>query len=288
MLQHFLQQYPNGIAQFESNKSGPTITLVAYTHGNEIAGIAAFDYLLNQYQIQDKLCCGRLQLIIGNIAAALENKRCLEKDFNRVWDFSAEDSNTVEYQRAEEIKPYLLQSDIVLDIHSTSRPSIPMGLVAHPQTVPNALLDALVTPYLVYDILPFLHGKPLVSFVQEYRPEAICLAIETGQHTEENSRQSAISNSLTLLSHAGIIAPIDMPKNQKKKIKVHTAIYAKTLETHFLYSKNPQSFDVIPAKTAFVFDGEKELHTEEESVILMPSAPTYIGEEIGYLAEETA
>lgn len=286
LLQSFLENYPNGIAQITSANPGPTLTLIAFTHGNEVAGIHAFAYLMNEYKIQDKLKCGTVQFVIGNIAAALVDKRCVEKDFNRVWDFSDQDANTIEYKRAEEIKETILRSDILLDIHSTSKPSIPMGLLSHSNQVPNALLDTLITPYLVYDIFPFLHGKSLVSFVQEKKPKAICLAIESGQHTETESIQSAIANSLVLLSHAQMIEPLETQIHIKKKLIVKKAIHAKSLEVKFPYSDSPKSFDTIPANTPFVFDGDTELFTEYETVILMPSMPTYIGEEIAYLSQE--
>lgn len=284
-LQKFLDRFCDGIGVFEGPEEGSTVTIVAFTHGDEIAGIHVFDYLINTYHLEQHLKKGKVQLIIGNIEAAKLKKRLVEKDFNRVWDFRADSSHTYEYKRAKEIADHLLQSDVVLDLHSTSNPSQPMILPFGAHSLPLELRAQLHSEYVIYDILPLLHGKALVSFISEQKPSTACFAIESGQHTELATLENAVQNSLHVLGHYGLIPVSNSLAQKKQHLQVFKAIHAKNMEVKFLYSDKPKSFDTVAAGKPIVFDGVETIYADEDSVIIMPSMPKYIGEEIGYLAK---
>lgn len=286
LLNQFLGQYPDGICTITSENIGPTITVVAFTHGNEIAGMHVLNFLLNEYHLAKNIKKGKVQLIVGNIEAAKKNQRLVDKDINRLWDFTSTDNHTYEYKRAKELTKHLLESAAVLDIHSTSNPSEPMILPVSRHTFPLALRNTLHSNYVLYDILSLLHGKALVSFVQEQNPKAECFAIESGQHTSSATLNNAIENSLQFLGYYGVIPTQTHMPHAKKNLQVFRAIHAKTMDIKFLYNASPKSFDFIAAQSAIVHNGLETIYANENSYMIMPSQPKYIGEEIGYLAKQ--
>jgi succinylglutamate desuccinylase len=106
---------------------GPTIAIVALTHGNEPVGLSIFESLI-QTGILDGIQSGKIMLVCSNIQAhevyLKQNDplkfRFIDHDMNRIWnDDFIENSN--EYNRREELKIILSQADIILDIHSVSK-----------------------------------------------------------------------------------------------------------------------------------------------------------------------
>lgn len=144
------QYWPNGVITYTSDKPWKTITIMALTHWNEIAGLQTLDYLINDFNIWKKLEFWTLNLVLWNLKAFEKNQRILETDMNRVWDFAEANKNTYEYQRAFELKEILAQSDYFLDIHSTSLPAWAF-LLPH-SNVSSDLLDKLKWTYSISHI----------------------------------------------------------------------------------------------------------------------------------------
>jgi hypothetical protein len=101
----------------------------ALTHGNEICGAIAVDRMLRQ---RVRPVRGRLTLAFANVAAFLRfdpanpyASRCVDEDFNRVWNPQALDGpgRSVELQRARQLRPFVDAADYLLDIHSMLEPS---------------------------------------------------------------------------------------------------------------------------------------------------------------------
>lgn len=282
-----INQFKNGVKVISNHHTGPRITLVASTHGDEISGLHVFRYLLEDFHIEQKLKTGTLQLVISNLEAAKQAKRFIDTDCNRVWDFTEKNSVTYEYHRAMEIAENLCQSDALLDIHSTTNPSLPMLIPADNITLSDPLLKAFVTPYIISNILPYLHGKALISYVAEKKPACPTIVIECGQHTDTKSITTAITNTLNFLAYFGMVEnpTSDATLSNTKHLKVIDVIRARTMTPEFLYSKSPKSFDFIPRGTAIITDANTVLTLDEDCYLLMPCLPRYIGEEIGYICK---
>ena len=108
--------------------------------------------------IGKKVKKGSLRLLISNIEAYNTYKsqkdplkyRFIDHDMNRIWNTPfIEDS--VEYKRREELKPILLQSDIILDIHSVSKGDDVLG-IADKKSLSDAEKFMDVEKILVQDI----------------------------------------------------------------------------------------------------------------------------------------
>jgi hypothetical protein len=113
--------------------AGPRVAVVGGMHGNEPAGEALLGFL------GERLKAG---LVAGEVVAVLANPHALElgerhssggKDLNRLWDRETlERLRTLptedlcyEEQRVLELAPMVMGCDVILDIHSTSRPTTP-------------------------------------------------------------------------------------------------------------------------------------------------------------------
>ena len=110
---------------------GPCVAIVGMMHGNEPVGGAVIDRL--ESVIQSHLVSGSVMTVRANLRATALNVRHLPDgvDMNRQWDSdnltrmqsTPGDALCYEERRARELAPVLMQADVVLDLHSTSRPS---------------------------------------------------------------------------------------------------------------------------------------------------------------------
>lgn len=105
----------------DSEKSWKTITIFAWIHWDEISWINALNELLKKFEKKElTLKNWKLNLVtLCNIKANKENKRFISKDLNRCFKKSNLWENPEEI-RALELMNILDESDILLDLHSTS------------------------------------------------------------------------------------------------------------------------------------------------------------------------
>jgi hypothetical protein len=107
------------------------VAIVGLMHGNEPVGGAVLEQL--EGCIAKHLTCGSVLTVRANLRAAALNVRHLDDgvDMNRQWDAdtlarltaSAEEDLCYEELRSRQLAPLLLGCDLILDLHSTSRPS---------------------------------------------------------------------------------------------------------------------------------------------------------------------
>lgn len=128
--------------------------LLGGVHGNELTGIAVVKRLLADFLE------GKRALTRGSLILALGNLRAIERgmrgsvphaDMNRV--FTARklaDPSDYEEWRASELAPFMASSDILIDIHSTNKPSKPFAVAKALDGVRLALAGCFpVEEYLV-------------------------------------------------------------------------------------------------------------------------------------------
>ena len=127
--------------RFNGQAAGPHVTLQALTHGNEVCGAIALDWLLRTGFRPSR---GVLTLIFAN-AAAYQTfdaadpfaARCLDEDFNRLWDESVLEStrdDTSDLRRARELRPIYDSTHALLDLHSMTDPAPPGTVPAPPNS----------------------------------------------------------------------------------------------------------------------------------------------------------
>jgi hypothetical protein len=114
------------------------VTILGGVHGNELVGIEVVKWLREQLSAHPEWTTGMTGELIfglGNPAAIEIGRRATspDTDLNRCFQVHPDrNPSTVEAQRAEEIRPILERTDILIDIHATNKPSPPFLRVAGP------------------------------------------------------------------------------------------------------------------------------------------------------------
>ncbi|MBZ0151887.1 MAG: succinylglutamate desuccinylase/aspartoacylase family protein, partial [Planctomycetes bacterium] len=70
-------------------RPGPTLLVLAGVHGNEPAGVAAVQRVLDTLQQRELAVRGRLVAFAGNLRALAEGRRFVDRDLNRGWSRGA-------------------------------------------------------------------------------------------------------------------------------------------------------------------------------------------------------
>src|SRR5687768_3334598 len=123
----------------DSGKPGPTVMVQALTHGNELCGAHALDFLFREHVKPSK---GKLVLAFANVAAFArfdfddpDRSRYIDEDYNRVWADAVLNGarDSAELRRARELRPFVDDADYPLALHSMTercRPLLARGMPA--------------------------------------------------------------------------------------------------------------------------------------------------------------
>ena len=268
----------------DSGRPGPQVMVQALTHGNEICGAIALDWLLQQrFEPQ----CGRLTLAFANVEAYARfdpadpfPSRCVDEDYNRVWSddslFGIGDS--IELQRARQLRPFVDAAELLLDIHSMSEACSPL-MVCGRVDKNAACARALGVPgHLLIDT-GHPAGLRMVDrggFGDPHSPKR-ALLIECGQHWERAAAAVAIDTLVRFLGLTGLAEPawwqarlqVAQPQAQHLE-RVTEAVVARSADFHFLVPAVGLSV-IAQAGTAIAQDGEQVWTTPyDNAVLVMP------------------
>ena len=269
---------------FDSRRPGPEVMVQALTHGNEICGAIALDWLLAQ-RFEPR--CGSLTLAFANVAAFQRfdpldpfPSRLVDEDYNRVWSdaslFGPGDS--VELRRARELRPFVDDAERLLDIHSMSEPCRPLmvcGTVeknvgfARELGVPGDLLIDTGHPAGMRMIERGGFGDP--------QSPKVALLIECGQHWEQSAASVAIDTLVRFLGLTGVAdagwvqANVRLPPPPVQRlVRVTEPVVARSSGFRFLVPT--VGLSVVPAAgTPIAQDGDHVWVTPyDDAVLVMP------------------
>jgi predicted deacylase len=269
---------------FDSGRSGPTVMVQALTHGNEICGAIALDWLLREGFRPQR---GRLTLAFANVAAFRRfdpadpfPSRLVDEDYNRVWSdatlFGARDST--ELRRARQLQPFVDAADLLFDIHSMSEPCRPLmvcGTVeknvayARELGVPADLLIDTGHPAGIRMVDRGAFGDPA-------SPKR-ALLIECGQHWERAAAEVAIDALVRFLGLTGAADPawvdahvrLPLPPVQRL-VRVTEPVVAQSAAFRFLVPTVGLSV-IAKAGTPIAHDGDRIWLTPyDDAVLVMP------------------
>lgn len=274
------------VHRFDSGQPGPTVMVQALTHGNELCGAIALDWLFQQGVPLPAQ--GQLILSFANVEAYLRfdeddpsNSRCVDEDLNRVWadETLFGNGDSIELRRARALRPFVDAADFLLDIHSMQdacRPLMVCGLLdkgaafAQQLGMPGDLLIDTGHP-------SGLRMRDRGGFGDAASPKN-ALLIECGQHWERSSAEVAIDSLVRFLRLTGVVdeawaAPrLRLPLSAKQHlVRVDQPIVALSSDFHFLFPV--RGLDVIEkAGTPFAQDGDTLFTTRyDNTVLVMPS-----------------
>jgi len=245
----------SGLKVIDSQKPGPTITIMAGVHGDELCGIKAFKKIIPQIKLKK----GKVYFILGNLKAIKLNKRQHQANLNRMFkDDSLIDAKTklaYEYKRSREIMPYLDDSDALLDIHSAmNKDSIPFAICEKPFINIAKLLpvNTIASGFTVME--------PGGTEGYMYQNKKIGICIECGNHISDLSDFNAIQAIYNFLNYFDMV---NMPC--LKKVFVY---YIYKTKTNFKPIKYFKDFDPIKKGSLLGYDGTKKIIAKENGFIL--------------------
>ncbi len=269
----------------DSRQPGPNVLVQALTHGNEICGALALDWLLRQ-SVRPRR--GKLTLIFANVEAFSRfdhneptKSRFVDEDLNRVWGddqlFGPRDS--AELRRARLLQPFVDAADLLLDIHSMQEPCRPIMVCGQADKNAAYARELGVPADLLLDT-GHPAGLRMVErggFGDAASPKR-ALLIECGQHWERAAEPVAIDTMLRFLQLTGALAANWVrphlklaPPSQQRLVRVTEAVVAKSADFHFLVPI--KGFGVVAkAGTPVAQDGGHVWTAPyDNTVLVMPS-----------------
>jgi len=266
---------------------GPTVHVQALTHGNEICGAIALDWLLEQVQAGWRPLRGVLTLAFANVEAYARfdpadpyASRYVDEDLNRVWAdevlFGPRDSR--ELRRARELRPFIDAADSLLDIHSMGEPCAPL-MVCGTADKNAAYSRRLGVPEVLLIDTGHPAGLRMVErggFGDPASPRHAVL-IECGQHWERAAADVAIDALVRFLGLEGLAdaawvaanTRVPLPARQRL-VRVTEAVVARSADFRFLLPT--AGLGVVPkAGTPLAQDGDHVWTTPyNDCVLVMP------------------
>ncbi len=272
---------------FDSGRPGPRVMVQALTHGNEVCGAIALDWLLDRMCAGWRPARGRLILAFANVAAYQRfdvahpyASRCIDEDLNRVWAdevlLGARDS--AELRRARELRPFVDATELMLDIHSMSEPCAPL-MVCGTQDKNAAFARELGVPEILLIDTGHPAGLRMVERGDFGDPNSAhrALLIECGQHWEGAAADVAIDATVRFLGLTGLAdaawvqthVRLPLPKRQRL-VRVTEPVVARSKAFRFLVPTVGLSV-ISKAGTPIAQDGEHVFVTPyDEAVLVMP------------------
>ena len=286
------------VHRLDSGQPGPHVLVNALTHGNEICGVAAVRYLLDQ---GIRPLAGTLTVSFANVAAyeAFDiaqpyQNRQLAHNLNRIWSPEWLDGtlHSPELARARELAPVVAAADYILDIHSTRAPVVPFWV--YPEFDRNADLATKVGAPLVHLTMPVgtAPGTALTSYGQHGRHDGrgSALVVECGQHFSQTASDLAVDVTLRFLSRLGVIQVRASEPMQAAEFAVAQArrfrlLDAKIVKTDsFRFARPFIGFETLDEGELIATDGDEEIRSPcDGCTIFMPTQAPIVGREAVYL-----
>lgn len=244
-----------------SNKPGSIVTIMGGVHGNEPCGVNAINELKNL-----KIKFGKINFILGNPRAIEQNIRFTAMNLNRVFreddEMAKEEKETYEYKRSREIIPFLNESDILLDIHSSAtKDSIPF-IICEPHSL--ELAQCLPFEIRCYGF-DNIHPGSADYYMNKQNKKAIC--IECGNNDDPNATDLAVKSIRILLSKLGMIDDMQETHIKDQKIFDIKSIY-KTKTDSFRLEKYFKDFERVNKGQLIGLDGDEKIYSDLDQSIL--------------------
>jgi predicted deacylase len=279
-----------GVWHFDSGQPGPKVAITALIHGNEICGAWALQGLLQSGLRPER---GQLTLVFANLEAFdrfdmhhHDASRFVDEDLNRVWrDERLSTGTSSECRRATALKPWLIEADWLLDLHSMHEPGAPLLLTG---LQPRNLQLAQQLGSGVQVIIDAGHsdGTRLRDYAHWglddlQAPHSRSLLIECGFHGDPSSRIVAQDMVSRFLLASGLIdeerleekLPSWKTKNPPlpPPLVVTGAVVAKS--ERFRFTLPVQGLQHFPKAGTVIGDNDGEAVTtpHDDCVLIMPS-----------------
>jgi predicted deacylase len=271
----------------DSGKPGPHVMVNALTHGNEICGAIVVDRLLREGVRPTR---GKLTLAFANVEAFSRfdpanpyATRFIDEDFNRVWTPRVLDGprDSTEMRRARQLRPFVEDSDFLLDIHSMLEPSPPVMICGPLEKGIRFAFDVGIPEHIVSDT-GHSNGTRMRDYGGFGDPASPrnALLVECGQHWERNAERVAWQTTWRFLRHLDVVErgraerEIEAARPQKL-IRVTDAVIANT--PAFRFARPFAGLEVIPQKgDVIAWDGDQAVRAPYDNCVLIMPVPNNV------------
>lgn len=272
------------VLTFRGKSPGKTLAIFAGIHGNETGGILALRQLIDDLHSERLvLDNGTLHLVFANLAAIARDVRFTELNMNRAFHFHSADVPeegrlSYERMRAIDLQPILVQSDALLDLHSTLTETSPFIICEE-----HSFEIAKLLPFpIVSTGWDAVHAGSTDAFMNQQGKIGVC--VECGQHGDPEAEQRARTSIEVFLWELGL-----MDTGPKVEPVAQRRIHARSIykaHTHMRFTPpDRDQFCVIQKGEVIGFDGDEEVRADQESILLFPKEGTTKGGEAFVLGE---
>lgn len=240
--------------------SGKIAVILCAVHGDEVCGVRAVEKVLKNIKINS----GVVYFIVGNPKALEQNKRFVDANLNRIFrddrDLSSEEKQSYEYKRSREIIPYLLQSDALLDLHSSASSNTKAFAICekHSFSVAKNLPVEIISSG--WDLL---EPGGTDYFMNKQGKVGIC--VECGNHSDPKAEVVAYNSIVSFLESLGFLLGKKKTLVSKKYIKV-TSIYRSRVD--FKPQKVFGDFEFISEGKEVGLDGKEKVYAPHDGYII--------------------
>ncbi len=270
-----------GVITRESERPGPHVALLSLTHGNEFAGAIVLDRLLRE---DIKPSRGKISFAFVNLAAferfdarSPTLSRFVDEDINRLWEETvlAGPRQSIELNRAREIRPLIDQADVILDLHSMLWPSDPL-ILCGPTDQGRMLGRGMGWPRTVVADTGHANGPRLIDYAPFAGTGAVAILVEAGQHWRPETVETAMASVSGLLRHIGLVTadanlPAPPPEGPGRFATVTDVVTVRTSSFSFVRAWRGGEV-VAKGNTVIAMDGMTEIRTPYDNCLLvMPS-----------------
>lgn len=266
------------IIELIGKEKGSTSIILAGVHGNEVCGVEAYKKVVPNLEIEK----GRVLFGYGNPRAIVANLRLTEANLNRMFKddvyLSAKEKESYEYGRAQFLKKYFEQADVLLDIHASSIPRSKSFVICESNAKD-------IVQYLPMDLVVSGFGSVEPGGTDYYMNSIgkIGVCIECGYLGDEASVEVAEESIFAFLKVRGHISN-DTILHSQSYINMYELYFSKS--DSFILAKNFENFENISAGQLIGVDGGTEIRAERDSIILFAHNLKIKGEEAFLLGEK--
>lgn len=287
--QYFAELPEPGVLQLQGPEPGPHVAILAHTHGNEPAGLAALAGLLKEQALARSLKRGQVSLVVNNLAAALRYYAEAEgQTQTATWRFVDQDLNRMpaelrgesyEIQRLVRLKLLFQSFSHVLDLHTTSADCAPM-LITAPGSAGLTFPEVEIH---LDGILECLQGQPVIALAEH----AAGYVVECGGHLQPASWRRAQTVAWAFLQQLGLLE--GEPIAQKLPILESYQVYRAVVfpDPSYTLPRILRSFEFLPVGTVLAEGAGPPLIVDRDSWVVMPPPrlqPVHPGSEFFFLA----
>lgn len=245
------------VTVIDSWKKWKSVWILAITHGNEAIWLRVFDYLINDFDIKNKIVTWKIYLIAVNIKAYSKHTqdndrlkwRFIDDNMNRIHGKKYK-SNSYEFQRKKELEWIFDEIDVAIDLHCSSWVDDVIWITD--QKYINKAHKLLDVENIVADDLA--NSWALIGYLTKNNKESY--GVECGTKKSPKTLISWENNSLRIL-HDNWLLSSNYTKVLKKQWTYKILHEILPSDETFTYTTNYKEFEKIWFDEAYAKDKNK-------------------------------